>query len=54
MNLFQLLIYIRFTDLFRDVYKSDGPDLRPQIVEVNGKFYEEKFQKELTRIIFLC
>lgn len=34
----------RFTDLFRDVYKEedDGPDMRPQIDEVNGRFYENK------------
>ena len=33
----------RFTDLFRDIFKDgEGPDLRPQVVEVNGKFYEEK------------
>lgn len=35
-------IATRFTDLFADVFKDEGPDLRPQIVEVNGKFYEEK------------
>lgn len=34
----------RFTDLFRDVYKEDetGPDMRPDICCVNGKFYENK------------
>lgn len=35
-------IATRFTDLFADVFRGEGPDLRPQIVEVNGKFYEEK------------
>ena len=37
-------IATRFTDLFADVFKgeTDAPDLRPQIVEVNGKFYEDK------------
>ncbi len=32
----------RFTDLFAEVFKDEGPDLRPQIVEVNGKFYEDR------------
>ncbi|MBO4332529.1 MAG: AAA family ATPase [Paludibacteraceae bacterium] len=31
-------ISTRFTDLFRDVFK----DYKPQIVEVNGKFYDDK------------
>ena len=37
-------IATRFTDLFADVFKGEEnkPDLRPQIVEVNGKFYEDK------------
>ena len=35
-------IATRFTDLFADVFKDEGPDLRPQIVEVGGKFYEDK------------
>lgn len=35
-------IATRFTDLFADVFKDEGPDLRPQIVEINGKFYEDK------------
>lgn len=40
----------RFTDLFRDVYKDgEGPDLRPQIVEVKGKFYEEKMIHKTVR-----
>jgi len=42
-------ITTRFTDLFRDVFKGDGPDLRPQIVEVNGKFYEEKLIHKTVR-----
>lgn len=42
-------IATRFTDLFRDVYKDDGTDLRPQIVEVNGKFYEEKLIHKTVR-----
>lgn len=39
----------RFTDLFRDVFKGEGPDLRPQIVEANGKFYEEKLVHKTVR-----
>lgn len=40
----------RFTDLFRDVFKDgEGPDLRPQIVEVKGKFYEEKMIHKTVR-----
>lgn len=41
----------RFTDLFRDVYKEedDGPDMRPQIDEVNGKFYEDKLVHKTIR-----
>lgn len=35
-------IATRFTDLFADVFKDEGPDLRPQIVEVGGKSYEDK------------
>lgn len=40
----------RFTDLFRDIFKDgEGPDLRPQVVEVNGKFYEEKMIHKTVR-----
>ena len=41
----------RFTDLFRDVYKQedDGPDMRPQIDEINGKFYEDKLVHKTIR-----
>lgn len=42
-------IATRFTDLFADVFKGEGPDLRPQIVEVNGKFYEEKLIHKTAR-----
>ena len=42
-------IATRFTDLFADVFKDEGPDLRPQIVEVNGKFYEEKMIHKTVR-----
>ena len=42
-------IATRFTDLFADVFKDEGPDLRPQIVEVNGKFYEEKLIHKTVR-----
>lgn len=35
-------IATRFTDLFADVFKDEGPDLRPQIVEVGGKSHEDK------------
>lgn len=42
-------IATRFTDLFADVFKNEGPDLRPQIVEVNGKFYEEKMIHKTVR-----
>jgi hypothetical protein len=39
----------RFTDLFANVYKGEGPDLRPQIVEVKGKFYDEKMIHKTVR-----
>lgn len=41
----------RFTDLFRDVYKEEdnGPDLRPKIDEVDGKFYEDKLVHKTSR-----
>ena len=42
-------IATRFTDLFRDVFRGEGVDLRPQIVEVNGKFYEEKLIHKTAR-----
>lgn len=42
-------IATRFTDLFRDIFKGEGPDLRPNIVEVNGKFYEEKMIHKTVR-----
>lgn len=42
-------IATRFTDLFADVFKGEGPDLRPQIVEVKGKFYEEKLVHKTVR-----
>ena len=42
-------IATRFTDLFADVFKDEGPDLRPQIVELNGKFYEEKMIHKTAR-----
>ncbi|MCR5237666.1 MAG: AAA family ATPase, partial [Lachnospiraceae bacterium] len=42
-------IAARFTDLFADIFKDEGPDLRPQIVEVNGKFYEEKMIHKTVR-----
>ena len=35
-------IATRFTDLFADIFKDEGPDLRPNIVKVGDKFYEEK------------
>ena len=42
-------IATRFTDLFAEVFKDEGPNLRPQIVEVNGKFYEEKLVHKTVR-----
>jgi len=44
-------IATRFTDLFAEVFKGeeDKPDLRPQVVEVNGKFYEEKLIHKTVR-----
>ncbi|MCF0133823.1 MAG: AAA family ATPase [Blautia sp.] len=42
-------IATRFTDLFADIFKDEGPDLRPQIVEVNGKFYEDKLVHRTVR-----
>lgn len=41
-------IATRYTDLFADVF-AEGPDLRPQIVEVNGKFFEEKLIHKTAR-----
>lgn len=42
-------IATRFTDLFADIFKDEGPNLRPQIVEVKGKFYEEKLIHKTVR-----
>ena len=42
-------IATRFTDLFADLFKGEGPDTRPQIVEIKGKFYEEKLIHKTVR-----
>ena len=43
------VIATRFTDLFADVFKGEGPDLRPDIVKVGDKFYEDKLINKTVR-----
>ena len=42
-------IATRFTDLFADIFKGEGPDLRPNIVQVGDKFFEEKLVNKTVR-----
>jgi hypothetical protein len=39
----------RFTDLFADVFHSDGRDMRPQIVQVGDQFYEDRLVHKTAR-----
>lgn len=42
-------IATRFTDLFAEIFKDEGPDLRPNIVKVGDTFYEEKLIHKTVR-----